>query len=227
MPILETRELSYFFRDGDNKRYILSDASWGFERGRMYAIVGESGSGKTTFLSLIAALDSPNMGSILFEGKDIKDIGYESYRRNNVGIVFQNYNFIPYLTAVENVLVAMDITDNDIPSEKRALAYNLLDYIGIDSDKANRSINNLSGGEQQRVAIARSLATDVDLIVADEPTGNLNAEMEREIIEIFKTLAHEHGKCVILVTHSPEVASTADETIRLDKGVLIKDERVL
>lgn len=224
MPILETKDLSYYFRDGDNKRNILTGADWSFERGRMYAIVGESGSGKTTFLSLISALDSPKSGSILFEGVDIRDIGYDIYRRNKVGIVFQNYNFIPYLTAVENVLVAMNITDNPIPKDMKSLAYNLLDYIGVDRDKANRSINKLSGGEQQRVAIARALSTDVDLIVADEPTGNLNSEMEREIIEIFKTLAHEHGKCVILVTHSPEVASEADEIIRLDKGVLIKHE---
>lgn len=224
MPILETKELSYFFRDGDNKRNILTRADWSFERGRMYAIMGESGSGKTTFLSLISALDSPKTGSILFEGVDIRDIGYDNYRRNKVGIVFQSYNFIPYLTAVENVLVAMSITDNVVPKDMKSLAYNLLDYIGVDRDKANRSINKLSGGEQQRVAIARALSTDVDLLVADEPTGNLNAEMEKEIIEIFKTLAHVHGKCVILVTHSPEVANEADEIIRLDKGVLIKHE---
>lgn len=224
MPILETKELTYYFRDGDNKRNILTGADWAFERGRLYAIMGESGSGKTTFLSLIAALDSPKEGSVLFEGEDIKDIGYDNYRRNKVGIVFQNYNFIPYLTAVENVLVAMYITDNEMPKNSRELAYNLLDYIGVDREKANRAVNKLSGGEQQRVAIARSLATDVDLIVADEPTGNLNSEMEHEIIEIFKTLAHEHKKCVILVTHSPQVASQADEIIRLNKGVLTKDE---
>jgi putative ABC transport system ATP-binding protein len=191
-----------------------------FEKGTFYAILGQSGSGKTTFLSLISALDSPKSGEILLNGKDIKALGYDKYRRDEISIIFQSYNLIPYLTAVENVLVPMSITDNKLPDNHREVAYNLLDYIGITRDKADRLVNQLSGGEQQRVAIARALATNVDIILADEPTGNLDEEMEQEIVDIFKELAHAHNKCVIMVTHSNEIAQQADEMLYLRKGVL-------
>lgn len=127
---------------------------------------------------------------------------------------------VPYLTAVENVLVAMSITDNELPDNHREVAYNLLDYIGITKAKADRLVNQLSGGEQQRVAIARALATNVDIILADEPTGNLDEEMEQEIVDIFKRLAKDHNKCVIVVTHSNEIAKQSDEPYYLHKGVL-------
>lgn len=219
MAILEAKELSYFYQDGDSKRYILNNVTYSFEKGKFYTILGESGSGKTTFLSLICALDEPKSGEVLYDGKDIRSIGYENYRRNKIGIVFQSYNLIPFMTAIENVQVAMSITDNDIPKNQRGVASNLLDFVGIDSTKAGRTVNMLSGGEQQRVAIARSLATNVDLIMADEPTGNLDEERETEIIDVFKTLAHEHNKCVIIVTHSAKIAGQADGVIKLRKGV--------
>lgn len=155
-----------------------------------------------------------------YNGTDIKTIGHEVYRRNDVGIIFQSYNLIPYLTAVENVLVPMSITENQLPANKQEVAYNLLDYIGLVRSKADRLVNRLSGGEQQRVAIARALATNVDIILADEPTGNLDEEMEQEIVSIFQKLAHEHGKCVIVVTHATEIAAVSDETLYLHKGVL-------
>lgn len=131
---------------------------------------------------------------------------------------------IPYLSAVENVLVPMAITENDLPKEKKQVAYNLLNYIGITKDKAYRMVNQLSGGEQQRVAIARALSMNGDIILADEPTGNLDEELEEEIVGIFKELAHTHQKCVILVTHSSEVAQQADEVLQLRKGVLTRYE---
>ena len=224
MAILETKNVSYFYQDGDQRRFILKDTTVGFEKGKFYTILGQSGSGKTTFLSLISALDEPKEGEILFEGKDIKQIGYENFRRNKIGIIFQSYNLIPYLTAVENVMVPMSITENKLPENPEVVAYNLLDYIGIVLTKANRPVNKLSGGEQQRVAIARALATNVDVILADEPTGNLDEEMELEIVDIFKTLAHEHNKCVIVVTHSNEIAAMSDETLYLKKGMLSKYE---
>lgn len=171
-------------------------------------------------LSLLSALDTPHSGSILFNKRDIKQIGYEKYRRNNIGIIFQSYNLIPTLTAVENVLVPMSITENELPVDSKTVAYNLLDYIGIVKSKADRYVNKLSGGEQQRVAIARALATNVDVILADEPTGNLDEEMEQEIVDIFKKLAHEHGKCVVVVTHSNEIAIQSDQAYHLRKGVL-------
>ena len=174
--------------------------------------------GKTTFLSLISALDEPKSGTVFYQDEDIKKIGYDQFRRNKVGIVFQEYNLIPYMTALENILVAMDITDNTLPDNREEVALNLLDYIGLDKAKANRTVNKLSGGERQRVAIGRALATNVDLIVADEPTGNLDEEMENEIIGIFKKLAHDHNKCLIVVTHSQEIASKSDQVIKLRKG---------
>ena len=224
MSLLETKHVDYYYQDGDQRRYILKDASVAFEKGKLYSILGQSGSGKTTFLSLISALDAPKEGTVLLEDKDIKEIGYDYFRRNKISIIFQNYNLVPYLTAAENVLVPMSITDNELPANHQEVAYNLLDYIGITKDKANRLVNQLSGGEQQRVAIARALATNVDIILADEPTGNLDEEMEQEIVDIFKELAHTHNKCVIMVTHSNEIAQQADERLYLRKGVLKTDE---
>lgn len=224
MSLLETKNVDYYYQDGDQRRYILKDASVAFEKGKLYSILGQSGSGKTTFLSLISALDAPKEGTVLLEDKDIKEIGYDYFRRNKISIIFQSYNLVPYLTAAENVLVPMSITDNELPANHQEVAYNLLDYIGITNDKANRLVNQLSGGEQQRVAIARALATNVDIILADEPTGNLDEEMEQEIVDIFKELAHKHNKCVIMVTHSNEIAQQADERLYLRKGVLKTDE---
>lgn len=224
MTLLETKAVDYYYQDGDQRRYILKETSVSFEKGNFYAILGQSGSGKTTFLSLISALDSPKSGQVLYEGTDIEKIGHENYRRDDISIIFQSYNLIPYLSAVENVLVPMAITKNQLPDNQREVAYNLLDYIGITKEKADRLVNQLSGGEQQRVAIARALATNVDIILADEPTGNLDEEMEQEIIDIFKELAHVHNKCVIVVTHANEIAQQADEVLYLRKGVLSKHE---
>lgn len=224
MKFIEVKDLNYYYQDGDTRRYILKDVSCGFEKGKFYTILGQSGSGKTTFLSLLSALDEPKSGTVYYNEEDIKKIGYDNYRRNKVGIIFQSYNLIPYMTAVENVRVAMSITDNDVPEDEKEIAYNLLDYIGLNKDKADRTVNKLSGGEQQRVAIARALATNVDFILADEPTGNLDEEMENEIVAIFKKLAHEHNKCIVVVTHSSEIAEKSDCTFSLRKGNLTIDE---
>lgn len=223
MSIIETKKLNYYYQDGDMQRYILRDISVSFEKGQFYTIVGESGSGKTTFLTMIAGLDVAKDGQVLFEGTDIQTIGLENYRRNKISIVFQNNNLVPYLTAIENVLVAMDITDNTLPADQKTVDYNLLDYIGITHEKADRLVSELSGGEQQRIAIARALATNSDVILADEPTGNLDEDREGEIVEIFKRLAHDNKKAVIVVTHSQEVAEKSDVTYRLKKGNLINE----
>ena len=220
MEILSVKNINYFYQDGEDIRTILKDLSVDFEKGKFYTILGPSGSGKTTFLSLISALDVPKSGQILFKGQDIKEIGYEKYRRNAISIIFQSYNLVPYLTAVENVMIPMAITENAIPKEQKQVAYNLLDYIGITRTKADRLVNKLSGGEQQRVAIARSLASNVDIIFADEPTGNLDESLERDMIEIFADLAHRHDKCVIMVTHTKEIAEQSDIAYHLTKGTL-------
>lgn len=221
--ILTLSNLSYYYEDGDTKRYILKDVNYGFETGKFYTILGESGSGKTTLLSQMAALDRPGSGSILYDGKDIRNIGYNRYRRNYISIVFQGYNLIPYMTACENVLVAMSVTDNKLPKNHRETAYNILEFVGLGRDKANRPVSKLSGGEQQRVAIARAMSTDVEVILADEPTGNLDEEMQEEIVKMFLSMAHDFDKCIIAVTHSGNVASQSDCIVRLRKGVLAED----
>lgn len=218
MALIDVNGISYFYQDGDSRRYILSDVSYSFERGKFYTIFGESGSGKTTFLAMLSALDQPKTGTVSYEGNDIKSIGLEKYRRNKISIIFQQYNLVPYMTAAENIRLAMSITDNPLPKNLDDVVYNLLDYIGITRERADRTVNKLSGGEQQRVAIARALSTNVDVILADEPTGNLDDDMENEIVQIFKKLAHDNNKCVIVVTHSSQIANEADEVIKLRKG---------
>lgn len=216
MNILETKDLYFTYPDGDARKVILNDVNVSFEKGKFYTILGASGSGKTTFLSLIAALDKAERGEIMYEGKSLSEIGYEKYRRNNVGIVFQSYNLIPYMNAVENVMVAMSITDNEMEKDMKSQALRILESVGIDGSKATRRINRLSGGEQQRVAIARAISTNVEVVLADEPTGNLDAKTSETIIEIFKELAHKQNKCVIMVTHSEKIANQSDVILKLN-----------
>ena len=218
MSLLKLENLTHSFQDGESVRTILNDVNLEFEKGKVYAILGYSGSGKTTLISLLSGLDSPVSGEIYFNGEPLSKIGLSEYRRNSIAIVFQQYNLIKYMTPAENISVAMGITDNKLPTDTKAVIYNLLDYVGIVKTKADRPVKKLSGGEQQRVAIARALATNVDLIFADEPTGNLDSETESEVITIFKKLAHENDKCVVIVTHANEVASQADVILRIDKG---------
>ena len=216
MAILETKDLYFTYPDGDNRKIILNEVNVSFEKGKFYTILGASGSGKTTFLSLIAALDKPEKGEILFNGEDIGKIGYEKYRRDNIGIVFQSYNLISYMNGLENVMVAMSITDNKIEGNMKDKALEILESVDIDGSKATRRINRLSGGEQQRVAIARAISTNVEVIVADEPTGNLDGKMSETIIELFKELAHQRNKCVIMVTHSEKIAEQSDVILKLN-----------
>lgn len=218
--ILKLENINYSYIDGGYERQILKDLSYDFEEGRLYTILGPSGSGKTTLLSLLAGLDDAKTGNIYFKGTDIKTMGLDKYRRNAIAIVFQQYNLISYLTAMENVLVAMCETDNPLPKDQKNVAYNLLERFGIVNTKADRLVSQLSGGEQQRVAIARALASNVDLIFADEPTGNLDTATEKEIIDIFNQLAHEYGKTIIVVTHSDEVSKLSDQRILLKDGQL-------
>ena len=220
--ILKLENINYSYIDGGYERVILKDLSYTFEEKTFYTILGPSGSGKTTLLSIIAGLDSAKSGEIYFNGKNVKEKGIAQYRRNDISIVFQQYNLISYLTAVENVLVAMSETDNKLPQDKKNVAYNLLERFGIVRSKADRLVSQLSGGEQQRVAIARSLASNVNLIFADEPTGNLDTATEKEIISVFKELAHDFNKTIIVVTHSDAVSEMSDQRLLLKDGQLNK-----
>ena len=218
--ILKLEDLCYSYIDGGYERQILKNLSFEFEEKKFYTILGPSGSGKTTLLSIIAGLDFAKSGHVYFRDKEITKSNVGKYRRNDISIVFQQYNLISYLTAVENVMLAMTETDNDIPKDKKNVAYNLLEKFGIVRSKADRLVGQLSGGEQQRVSIARSLASNVDLIFADEPTGNLDTATEIEIINIFKELAEEYGKTIIVVTHSNQVAEMSDQRVLLKDGIL-------
>lgn len=218
--ILKLENLNYGYEDGGYKRQILKDLSYEFEQGQFYTILGPSGSGKTTLLSIIAGLDKQENGKIYYEGEDLDKIGLYKYRRNKIGIVFQQYNLISYLTGLENIELAMTETDNAIPKNQKEVAYALLEKFGIVKSKADRLVTKLSGGEQQRVAIARAIASNVDLIFADEPTGNLDTATEQEIIKIFRMLTEEFGKTVIVVTHSNVVSELSDHRVYLNEGQL-------
>ncbi len=222
--ILKLENICYGYIDGGFKRDILKNLSYEFEAGKFYTILGPSGSGKTTLLSIIAGLDKQESGKIYYDSKDLDEIGLYKYRRNSVGIVFQSFNLISYLTGLENILVAMSETDNKLPDNHKELAYALLNMVGVVPSKADRLVNKLSGGEQQRVAIARSIASNVDLIFADEPTGNLDTETEQEVVKIFKMLTEQYGKTIIVVTHSETVSKLSDSRVLLNDGKLIDIE---
>lgn len=205
------------FKYEKSKMFVLKDVSYEFEKGNIYAIIGKSGAGKTTLLSLLSGLTKPTSGKIYLNGKDTKSKDMYKYRSRDVGVIFQSYNLLPKFTAVENVMLSMDISGKKF-SNKKKIAMELLEKVGLDEDEANRRILKLSGGQQQRVAIARALSYNPDVILADEPTGNLDGETRDEIMDIFHKLAKEDNKCIILVTHSPEVTESADVVYELTKA---------
>lgn len=213
MAILKVNNVSYSYADGKSKRMILDDVSYEFNKGMFYTILGDSGSGKTTFVSLVAGLDRANEGTILYNGIDIQTIGLLQYRKSHTGMIFQDFNLIPYMNAVQNITTAMAISGL---KEDKKLALKMLSNVGINEEVAFRRVTTLSGGEKQRVAITRALVGDKDIIIADEPTGNLDAKISESIIDVFKNLAHDHNKCVIVVTHSKELAAHSDIQLHLD-----------
>ena len=218
MSLMKIDDLSYRYES--SKKNVLNRVSAEFDKSKLYAIVGKSGSGKTTLLSLISGLDTATDGSILFNDQDIKTLDRDEYRAKSIGVIFQSYNLLLNATAVENIVLSMNISGNK-EKDKEKYAYNLLEKIGIDRETADRKILKLSGGEQQRVGIARALSHNPDIIVADEPTGNLDTETEAQIMEILSSLAHNEGKCVIIVTHSKKVSSYADDIYGIADGKLV------
>ena len=211
MSVLSLQNISFSY----GKTPVLQNISYEFEKGKMYCIIGKSGAGKTTLLSLLSGLAAPSAGDIFYEDKSIAQIDKYTFRSKFIGVVFQSYNLITKYTALENVVLSMDVAGYKCKN-KKARALELLDSVGLDEDEANRRVLKLSGGQQQRVAIARALSYDPDIILADEPTGNLDRDTQKEIIDIFRELATQ-GKCVILVSHSPEVADMCDERYELIK----------
>ena len=202
MTLLQLQDLTYRYKN--TAEAVLYKINYDFEPGKFYSIIGESGAGKSTLLSLLAGLDSPVEGAILFEGKDIREQGYSYHRMHHISLVFQNYNLIDYLSPLENIRLV----------NKKASKDTLLE-LGLDESQIKRNVLQLSGGQQQRVAIARSLVSEASVILADEPTGNLDPKTAGDIIDLLKSLAEKTGKCVIVVTHSKEVAQASDITLEL------------
>ena len=206
MPTLELKNVSYAYEKG---KPILQSINAELETGKMYAILGPSGSGKTTLLSLLGGLDAPTQGNVLFDGEDIMKKALEHHRRNHISVIFQSYNLIDYMTPIENVWLTAKLD-----------AAPILKRLGLEQDEITRNVLKLSGGQQQRVAIARALASDTPIILADEPTGNLDADTADEITTVLKESAHTFGKCVVVVTHSSEVARQADVVLEIKRGHL-------
>ena len=206
MPTLKLQNISYSYEKGKS---ILSNISAELEAGKLYAILGPSGSGKTTLLSLLGGLDAPTKGEVLFDGENIAAKGLEYHRRNHISLIFQSYNLIDYMTPIENV--KLTAKQDAVP---------ILERLGLKKDEISRNVLKLSGGQQQRVAIARALASDHPVILADEPTGNLDEDTAMEITAVLKESAHTFGKCVVVVTHSGEVAKQADVVLEIKRGHL-------
>ncbi|MFE4016957.1 ABC transporter ATP-binding protein [Streptomyces sp. NPDC059101] len=223
-PVLQLDRLvkSYPVGNRSRPRTILKEVDYAFDAGRMYSVVGPSGSGKTTLLSLASGLDTPTSGHVHFRGQDIGALGLGAYRQRHAATVFQSLNLITYMTAVQNITSAMEITGVRRGGRWRRAA-ELLDLLGIEEADRHRRTLQLSGGQQQRVAIARALACDVDVLFADEPTGALDQDTAAGIIQVFQRLAHEDGKCVIVVTHSQDLARASDEVLTLRRGRLVRD----
>lgn len=208
MSILQLDHLEYVYPGISTQ--ILSDVCTDFETGKFYAIVGASGAGKSTLLNLLAGLDKPTSGAVRFDGTDIAETGYARHRKKQISLVFQNYNLIDYLTPLENLRLVNGKAGIDTLSQ-----------LGLSEKEARRSVMALSGGQQQRVAIGRALVSGAPIILADEPTGNLDEDTAREVIEILQRAAHEQDKCVIVVTHSRQLARSADVTLRLNRRKLV------
>lgn len=215
MSTLKLDNISYHYEK--NSAEVLDNLSMDFESGKIYTIVGKSGAGKTTLLSVLSSLARPTDGKIFLNDEDVAKIDRYKFRSKYVGVIFQNFNLLTHLTALENVVLSMDISGKKFDKPKKEIAAELLEKVGLSQEEAKRRVLKLSGGQQQRVAIARALSYDPDIILADEPTGNLDGETQDEIINIFRMLADE-GKCVIIVTHSPDVAKASDIQYELKKG---------
>ena len=210
--IFELKNVSYKYSDGN--KYVFQDLNMKFELGKMYDIKGKSGSGKTTLLSLLSGLEKYHEGEILYKNKSLAEMNLDEYRSKDIGIIFQSYNLLPHLTASENITLSMDISKIDYKNKEEKLKH-LLKIVGLNEEEGNRRVLKLSGGEQQRIAIARSLSYDPSIILADEPTGNLDRETENDILKIFKNLVKKENKCVIIVTHSENVCEQCDKVFEL------------
>ncbi len=218
MKVLSLQDVEYHY--ANSEKIVLKKVNADFEKGKLYAIMGRSGAGKSTMLSVLAGLDVASSGKVLYKDTDIRNIDRDKYRAKDIGVIFQAYNLLQNASAAQNITLSMSISDMKIKNKKEK-AYEILKQVGIDKESANRKILKLSGGEQQRVGIARAISHNPDIVIADEPTGNLDYETEQKVMQILIDLAHNSEKCVIIVTHSKEVAAYADIVYNLQNGKLI------
>lgn len=221
MSLLELKDVSYYY--AGTQKEVLTNLNAAFELGKLYCIVGKSGAGKSTLLSLLSGLDLCCGGDILLNGVSLASMDRDDYRAKKIGVIFQSYNLLLNATALENVVLSQEISGSRKKAKKQ-IAYELLNKVGINQETANRKVLKLSGGEQQRVGIARALTHNPDLILADEPTGNLDADTAGLIMQSLEKIAHDDGKCVIIVTHSADVANLADMVYRIDHGQLTEEQ---
>jgi putative ABC transport system ATP-binding protein len=220
MELLKAEEIYYSYQTKYQTIDAVRGISYSFETGHMYAIVGESGSGKSTFLSMLAGLDLPTKGKVYVGGEDMADLNRDLYRRDKASVVYQSFNLFPLLTAQENVMFPMELKGIK-RQEAKEKASELLERVGLRKQVLRQYPQMMSGGEQQRVAIARALASEGSILLADEPTGNLDTENERNIVRLLKETAHTMDYAVIVITHNPEVAAEADYVLRMRDGKLI------
>lgn len=219
MEMIQVEQVSYTYTTKYQKIEAIKQISCSFETGKLYAITGESGSGKSTLLSLLAGLALPTSGTIYVEGKDMKTLERDEYRKNQASVVYQSFHLFPLLTALENVMFPMELKGVKIP-KAREQAKELLKKVGLTDKIWSQFPQMMSGGEQQRVAIARAMAAGGKILLADEPTGNLDSKNEKNIVELLKNLAHTENYVIIVITHNPMVAAEADAILRLKDGEL-------
>ena len=208
MSTLACKNVAYAYEKGKG---ILTNISFSFESGKMYAILGPSGSGKTTLLSLLGGLDTPAKGNILFDDTDITQTGLEEHRRNHISLIFQNYNLIDYMTPIENTKLVSKVD-----------AVPILQRLGLTEDELRRTVLKLSGGQQQRVAIARALVSKPAIILADEPTGNLDSKTSSDVLGLLKVTSQKFHQTIVMITHNSEIAQLADRIVRIEDGKIVE-----
>lgn len=220
MDILTLKDVAYSYEESSKK--VFENLSYTFESGKIYAVVGRSGAGKTTLLSLLSGLETPTEGAVCFKDQDIRKIDRYKYRSRYVGIIFQSFNLLPHLTAMENVILSMDVSGIKY-SDKKKKAMELLKKVGLEEGEAKRRVLKLSGGQQQRVAIARALSYDPEVILADEPTGNLDSRTELEVLSLLKNCVAQYGQTLVMITHDETIAQMADQILMIEDGKVVTE----